>query len=65
MTNTKAFILVGVVLATAVFVVFGIREVKKNEKKSFGEQRNSQPDQFVKEEFTFQEIVNEAKNKPQ
>ena len=55
MTTVKAIILVSVILATIVFVVFGYREVKKNEKRSFGGSR------LINEEqpklYSFNEIV--------
>lgn len=37
MNTVKAFILVVVILAVIVFVVYGIRAIKSNEKKNFGD----------------------------
>ena len=59
MTTVKSFILVTVVLVTVVFIVLGYREIKKNEKRSFGDLR------VVSEEektYSFEEIVNSITN---
>jgi len=60
MTTAKALILTGVVLATIIFVVFGLRAVKKNEKKSFGDNRIAEEQKT----YTFKEIVNSIINQP-
>jgi len=59
MSTTKAFILTGVILATVVFIVYGYREVKKNEKRSFGGTGRSYEEES--KEYSLQEIINEIK----
>lgn len=69
MTTAKALILTGVILAVAVFAVFGIREVKKNNKKSFGEstnikeiEKNGSTSSPTERKFSFKDIVQDIKD---
>lgn len=69
MSNTKIIVLVSVIVSVLVFAFFGIREIKKNEKKSFGDPVSDpiidnsssaeSSDSVQKTEFTLEEIANE------
>jgi len=65
MSNTKAFIMVATILAVIAFVVFGYREIKKNEKRSFGDtSKTTSNSDSAKEpyEYSFKEIINSIIN---
>lgn len=69
MTTTKALILTAVILSVAVFSMVGIRQVKKNNKKSFGESQSTNKkeieDNVKKEEnkkFSFKDVVQDIKD---
>lgn len=73
MTTTKALILTAVILSVAVFAFIGIRQVKKNNKKSFGERQSTNKKEIedngstsspTEKKYSFKEIIQSITNQP-